>query len=481
MGGTGAAQAGARQQRTAGNAGRAALPSPRANLAGPAAPALPRPLPPPARPRCARPWPRSAPPAERHAPTALENYRKKERTRNQIPLAKPSPRAGLFLPSEATLYGTHPSPTPPRHLSLSSSPQGDPFLPPDAHTRSLARLPPSPGPYRAPRRLPEGKAAHGPLSPCQPCTHLPETSCLCSRRRRRHRPSSSSRAASLHRPARRRGLALPPACALRRSPTPTAEGCLTRSGGDAEARPSSRTARTAARAALPSGPAQETATAAAARPLLPHPARPPQPPARMPAGPGPAAADGAQRGRRAWPGLRRRRLRAEGEDEEAVRAALPPLSSMNGAAGPPRNPGSSVPRRSGAAGVPPGDKMAAAGLRPVTSRVCAPPDQIGGGSFLEVRRWIGLRKMNELSRGREPSAQDGGPLASPARAQYGGGPQRSYGPLSISFLRGRGTFKCKSGILQKAQRWQGNCTETASHGLRWMRFKYIYIYLFSSM
>lgn len=207
-------------------------------------------------------------------PQKIKRKKETKRIRNQIAITNPSLKSRSLHQIKPPL--TAPTLPPPRsHLSL-SSPKGDPFFPPrppNAHTHPP---PPFPSLYRAPYWLPEGKGSPwATIPPSQPCTHLPETSCLCSRRRRRHRPSSCCRASLPHSIAQRGGGAWP-------FPRPARSAAHPHCGrlGDPQRRrrrprpgplplPSPRARRPGPRC-LPA-PVQEEA--AAARPLLPHPAR----------------------------------------------------------------------------------------------------------------------------------------------------------------------------------------------------------------
>lgn len=369
---------------------------------------LPARQPPPSRGRSRRPPGRAAPGPDRALPRqqsatlppSPKNTERKKEPEIKSPSLSPPPK-------QVSFYQTKPPSTaptlPPRHRGTSHCrrpPKGTRSSPP-MRTHTHARLP------RPPVRI-------VPLAGCQKERRPTGRSPPASRARTFQKQAVSAaaaaaatghlpRAALPHSIAQRGGGAWPfprPARSAAHPPPLRKAAWPAAAATPRPGPPPARRARLPGPRCLPA-PRRRKRRRRRARSSLTLPARR-SPPRRCRPGPAPRRPVAPGEGRRAWPGLRRRRLRAEGEDEEAVRAALPPLSSMNGAAGPPRNPGSPVPGRSGAAGVPrpPGDKMAAVGLRPVTARVRAPPYQIGGGSFLEVRRWIGLRKMNELSRSR---------------------------------------------------------------------------------
>lgn len=326
------------------------------------------------------------------------------------------------------------------------------------HTHTRTRLPPAPGPLRAPRRLPE--AQRGPrFPPGEPCTHLPETSCLCSRRRRRHRPSSRCRASLPHSIAQRGGGAWPfprparsaahPHCG--RLPDPQRRQQRHRRGPAL-----SRSRRPGPRCLPAPAQRQQRQPAAAARPprsARPLAARRSPPRGRRPGlalqpPPEPAGGDGPGRGSAGAASEPR------GRPREGCARCRPSLSPMNGASAalPCRAPPPRLPR----AGLgPPDAKMAAAALRPATAGARPLPPRSG----LEVRRRPGPRTMNELGggAGRGPAAL---PLAGGRR-----GPSKAR--ESSRYVRPeRGVCNRTTRIPQKTRRCQGDCTEIASHGLR---------------
>lgn len=241
------------------------------------------------------------------------------------------------------------------------------------HSHTRTRLPPAPSPLRAPRRSPE--AQRGPrFPPGEPCTHLPETSCLCSRRRRRHRPSSRCRASLPHSIAQRGGGAWPfprparsaahPHCG--RLPDPQRrQRQQQQRRGPALSAPSPAPRRPGPRCLpAPAQRQQRQQPAAAARPprsARPLAARRSPPRGRRPGlalrpPPEPAGGDGPGRGSAGAASEPR------GRQREGCARCRPSLSPMNGASA--ALPCRAPPRLPRAGLGPPDAKMAAAALRP---------------------------------------------------------------------------------------------------------------------